>query len=82
MRAEDIRELLKKQPFTPFRVCMTDGKTYEIMHPELVFLTKSYLHVTTIQDPTTGIPDRVEYAALIHIVRVEELRREATTPNN
>lgn len=82
MRAEDIRDLLKRQPFVPFRIHMTDGKSYDVMHPELVLLTKSYLHIAVSFDPESGVPDRTDFCALLHIVRVEELRRETSQPSN
>jgi hypothetical protein len=34
MRPDAIRELLRKQPFRPFRVYVSDGATYDVAHPE------------------------------------------------
>ena len=34
MRPEDLRNFLRQKPFRPFRVTLTDGRIYEIRHPE------------------------------------------------
>ena len=41
MRPEDILELLRARPFEPFRVCLSDGSTYEIQHPDMAIVQGS-----------------------------------------
>src|SRR5436853_1746832 len=72
MRPEDIRELLRRRPFWPFRVLTTNNLSFEIRHPELVAVSRSVLHL--------GIPgvqgSSAEYVvglALLHIVKYELL---------
>ena len=73
IRTEDILDLLRKQPFEPFRICMTDGRAYDVTHPELCLPGRNKVHV--------GVPDprqkrfvmRVDQCALVHIVRFEPL---------
>jgi hypothetical protein len=36
MPPEELIAHLKKQPFEPFRIRMTDGAAYEIRHPEVI----------------------------------------------
>ena len=36
MTAEDIRDFLKRQPFTPFRIHMNDGRRLDVRHPDFV----------------------------------------------
>jgi len=73
MRAEDFRDLLDARPFVPFRIHMSDGKTYDIQHPELLFVLRSRIIIGIPPDQNGGIPDRVEHCSLLHVVRVEEL---------
>jgi hypothetical protein len=73
MRAEDIKELLETKPFRPFRIFMTDGKTYDIPHPDFVWVLKSRFLVGMDGDTKNGIPDRADHCSLLHVVRVEEL---------
>jgi hypothetical protein len=73
MRPEDLTALLRKRPFVPLRIHMTDGHTYEIRHPDAILVSRSHAMVILQQDPGTGVIDRYEYLGLIHVVRVEEL---------
>ena len=72
MRPEDIRELLRRRPFWPFRLLVTNNLSFEIRHPEFVAVSRSVLHI--------GIPgahgssaDYVMGIALLHIVQYELL---------
>jgi hypothetical protein len=38
MNADEIRELLRREPFEPFRVHLTSGHAYEIRDPQSVAL--------------------------------------------
>lgn len=71
MRPEDLRELIRRQPFMPFRIHTTDSQTYDIRHPDQVIVLRSRLVIGITSNDE--IPDRVEHLALIHIVRLEEL---------
>jgi hypothetical protein len=41
MRPEDIRDFLQRKPFQPLRVTLTDGRTYEVRHPEMMMVGRS-----------------------------------------
>jgi len=73
MRPEELMALLRRQPFQPLRIHMTDGHAFEIHHPEAMVVSRSHATIGLRPDPQTGVVDRVEYCGLIHIVRVEEL---------
>ena len=78
MRAEELMALLRKRPFVPLRIHMTDGQTYDIRHPDQVIVLRQRVDIGLLPDPATGVVERVEYCSLLHIVRVEEL--PPTTP--
>jgi hypothetical protein len=78
MRPEELRELLNTQPFVPLRIHITDGKTFDINHPDFVLVLRSRVDIGMPQDPESGILDRVEHYSLLHIVRVEELAKVET----
>ncbi len=73
MRAEELKELLRRRPFVPLRVHMTDGQTYDIRHPDMVLVLRQRVDIGLLPDPSSGVLERVEYCSLLHIVRVEEL---------
>ncbi len=72
MRAEDLLEFTRKRPFVPYRVCLTDGRTYDVGHPDQVIVLRSRAVIGVGGE--NGLPDRVEHVSLIHIVRIEELQ--------
>jgi hypothetical protein len=73
MRPEELTGLLRQRPFVPLRIHMTNGHTYEIYHPEAMVVSRSHAVIGLRPDPETGVVDRTEYLALLHIVRVEIL---------
>lgn len=73
MNAPELKSHLKKQPFVPLRIHMSDGRTFDIRHPEMAWVTVHTVHVGRDGDETEGIPSRVEYLSLRHIVSVEPL---------
>ena len=38
MSPETVQKHLLQQPFQPFRVCLSDGATYEVRQPEMVLV--------------------------------------------
>jgi hypothetical protein len=54
MQWEEIRELLRKRPFQPFRVDLTDGRSFTIEYPELNFVNGSFM---AIGIPVPNDPD-------------------------
>jgi hypothetical protein len=81
MRPEELVELLRRRPFIPLRLHVTDGQTYDIRHPDNVIVLRTRVDIGMTPDPGTGVVARVEYCSLLHIVRVEELQT-AVSPNN
>lgn len=73
MRPEELRELIRRQPFMPMRLHLTDGKSYDIRHPENILVSRSYVHVGVDADSVTGVIGRVDFVSLLHIVRVEDM---------
>lgn len=65
MNADSIREHLRRQPFEPFEVRMTNGDNHTIRHPETALLAGSRL---LIYYPET---DRLAIVSLLHINGIE-----------
>jgi hypothetical protein len=42
---EHLLELLQRDPFTPFRVVLTNGKEYEIKNPHLIALGETEMTI-------------------------------------
>ena len=65
MNSETIKELLHRAPFVPFRIVLSNGHEYEVVHPEFVVMTKNGLVITY---PNS---DRISICAFLHIAGVE-----------
>jgi hypothetical protein len=75
MRAEEIRQHLDAEPFTPFRLCLSDGSSYEIQHPDQVLVTTWSVEIgVPEQQPQSRIYNRIAHCSLLHIVKVEKLQ--------
>lgn len=38
MRADTLREMLRRQPFRPFRLVMSSGRTFDVVSPEWMMI--------------------------------------------
>ena len=73
INAEQIKKLMNTQPFKPFRLCMSDGKTYDITNHDAAFVTRNYIEVGIDPDPH-GIAEHLDRCAIIHITRIQDLQ--------
>ncbi len=76
MSVQSFRDLLKEQPFKPFRIVMSSGQTYEVRHPEMAFVTKTDLLVG-IDIEEDEIPARFKIGSLLHVTALEPLESTA-----
>lgn len=76
MTVQTFRELLTQQPFKPFRLVMSSGRTYDVRHPEVALLTRTSILVGT-DEADDGIPAEFKICSLLHITAVEPLGAEA-----
>jgi hypothetical protein len=71
MRPDDLLELVRRQPFAPFRIHITGGKTYDVQHPDQIIVLRSRAVLPVGGED--GLADQLEHVALVHVVRLEEL---------
>lgn len=69
MTMETIREFMRREPFEPFAVRLSNGESHEVRHPECVAITRSKVVITYSDD------DRVVHCGLIHVNSVETLQQ-------
>jgi hypothetical protein len=65
MNAETIRDWIRRQPFEPFEVHMTNGEKHFIRHPEVALLVGNRL---VVGYPETG---RIAILLLLHAATIE-----------
>jgi hypothetical protein len=73
IRPEDVRKHLDKRPFETFRICLTDGQTYDVRHPDLCLVDRSTVYVGVPTPRRPGVAMDVHHVSLVHVVRFEPL---------
>ncbi len=83
MRTEDVREFVQRRRFQPFRVTLTDGRTYDVFHPELAMVGRSSV-IIGLQRPNDPDPvyDRAITVSLLHIMQLEPIEKQTPQQNN
>ena len=72
MRPDEIRAHLRKQPFRPIRIYVSDGASYDLRHPESALVTRTEV-VIALDPGGDDIPQRCAYCDPIHITRIESI---------
>jgi hypothetical protein len=77
MAPQDLESELRKQPFQPFRIVTTLGKTYDITERDLpmILVGKRTVIIGLRVADTDPNFDRYEVVSLVHIVRLEPIPR-------
>ena len=78
---DDLLRLLRKRPFEPFRVYMTDGRTFDIRYPEMNLVGETFFDIGI---PEKGVEDPFAESAvnvpLDRISRIVMLREQEIAP--
>jgi hypothetical protein len=71
MPPADLLQALRRRPFEPFRIQVSDGSTYDVRHPELVMVGLGSAAIG-VQAAGQDQPlyERIETVALRHIVKL------------
>ncbi len=69
---QELRNLLRAQPFVPFTIVMSNGVRIPVNHPENALLMKHFIYVATQGDRTA------QHCYLLHVANIE--RDAAMTP--
>lgn len=76
IKPEQIRELLQTKPFRPFRICLSDGSAYDISNHDMAIVERTTVDIGIDPDPN-GIVERLARCAIMHIVKLEDLKQPA-----
>jgi hypothetical protein len=79
MTVQTFRKLLSDRPFKPFRLVMSSGKTYEVRHPEMAWLTRTDILVG-VDIAEDGVPAEFDICSLLHVTAIEPLKAQAAEP--
>jgi hypothetical protein len=75
MAPEELLKALRERPFWPLRIALTDGRVFEVRHPELVLPgRRSAIIGIPAPGETEALYDDRITIDLLHIVSLEPLR--------
>ncbi len=72
MRMHELRDTLRKAPFEPFRIRLSDGRSFDVRHPEFAGLTRHSFFVGEPAADEEG-PERLVQCDLMHVVSIEPI---------
>jgi hypothetical protein len=67
MNIQAIVDMLEREPFEPFRICLSSGESYRALNPHTVALLKNRLFVALPDS------DRSTFVSYMHIAALETL---------
>ncbi len=80
MRREELIEAVHAEPFRPFRLYLSDGRTFDIRHPEMLMVSRHTAIVGVHGDGGAekagqAYPqiDRFAWVDLLHVTGIEQL---------
>jgi hypothetical protein len=80
MPPEELRTALRQQPFVPLRLHLTDGRSFDVSHPENL-MVGARVAVVGVFQPTHAngqtFFDYTETITLVHIVSLEPIGQTA-----
>ena len=82
MSAEELRDVLKQQPFEPFRLVMSDGEGFDVRHPDLLLIGQRSAMVGLTGQPGQIFYERVVKVDLRHVIRLEPLESAGKQGSN
>jgi hypothetical protein len=83
IRPTDIRKLLQKKPFQPFRIHLSNGQVFDVTHPELGYAMRATMIVSRpAVDSPEVIGDGFHVIAIIHINNIELMPIQTAKASN
>lgn len=72
MTADTFKEILRRSPFEAFRVVMSSGESYNVLHPEMALASARSL-VLAVPDKGHSEGERLVFCSYLHIAHIEVL---------
>jgi hypothetical protein len=71
MGPADLLQALRKRPFEPFRIQVSDGATFDVRHPELVMVgLRAVLIGIPASKESQPVYEHVDTVSLGHVVKL------------
>lgn len=80
MSPEELHDTLHEQPFEPFRIVLTDGASFDIRDPDLLWVGKRTAYVGLTGQPGQTFFERSVKIDLLHVIRTEPINGTSASP--
>ena len=71
--AQDIKQRAMVRPFQPFRIVTGSGESYQVTHPDLVFIGINDVIVGIGSSEHPEFYEQVSRVAIMHVTALEDL---------
>ena len=71
--AEQLREMMRAKPFKPFRICLSDGSSYDITNHDMAMVGRNTVEVGVHPD-AQGFAALFARCSILHITKLEDLQ--------
>jgi hypothetical protein len=68
-----VLDYVRAEPFRPFRLHMASGQTFDIRHPEMVKVLRSYVLIFKTGAESADVPDELDTVSLLLIESISHL---------
>jgi hypothetical protein len=75
MRPNEIEKHRRKTPFQPFRLILSNGQSYEVRHPEMIFVSRTNVIIATAIGEDNIVEDTI-FCDPIHVSNIELINGE------
>ena len=80
MRPDEIRAHVRKQPFEPIRVFVSDGLHFDVLHHDFMIVGRHEV-IVAMAESSSEFPYRTAYLDPVHVTRIEPITDERTAPD-
>ena len=80
MRLDEIRAHVRKQPFQPIRVFISDGSFYDVLHHDFMLIGRTEVVIGLASDPD-DFPKQKAFIDPVHITRIEPINGKRSRGN-
>ncbi len=75
MNTATLLGLLRRKPFQPLEIRMSNGDVHQIRHPEMAMMLKSNIFLGSIES------DNFEFLSLLHVAGVKAMPMDSNGTN-
>lgn len=80
--ADDIYQRIKGRPFTPVRVTVSNGDSFDVYHPDVVIVGRRSVTIGTASAESPAHADLTTKVSIIHVTSLVDLPVPSTSGGN